>query len=182
MIHHLPDIFPTLHTQQLELIELQPAHAIDLLHIFEDKRVTEYYHVMPLRTEMDAEKVITYFHHRFKDKLGIRWGIALKGEKHIIGTIGFNSFPQSHRGVIVYALAHSYWGKGLMTEAILELVRYGFRELGLKRIEAEVMPANIPSARVLQKNGFRQEGMLKKWMEWGGKLFDIHMWALVRED
>lgn len=180
-MHPLPNIFPELHTQRLDLIELQPSHAPDILELFGDPRVTEYYHVMPLKSILDAERVITYFHHRYKDQLGIRWGITLKGQSKLIGTIGFNSFPQIHRGVIVYALAHPHWGRGLMTEAILEMVRFGFRELQLSRIEAEVMPANTPSERVLVKNGFHQEGTLKKWMEWDGRLFDINMWALVRE-
>ncbi|WP_343745391.1 GNAT family protein [Chitinophaga sp.] len=180
-MHPLPNVFPQLYTSRLDLVELQPWHATDLLELFSDPLVTQYYHVMPLKTELDAERVISYFYHRYKDQLGIRWGITLQGQSKLIGTIGFNSFPQLHRGVIVYALAHAYWGQGYMTEAILELVRYGFRELELSRIEAEVMPANVSSERVLIKNGFHQEGTLKKWMEWEGRLFDINMWALVRE-
>ncbi|NSL88402.1 GNAT family N-acetyltransferase [Chitinophaga sp. Mgbs1] len=179
-MNQLPDKFPDIATSRLALTALKPAHAGRLFQLFTDKQVIRYYNVLPLKEEKDAEKVIHYLRQRFIDKLGIRWAITLKGTDEFIGTIGFNNFPQPHRGVIVYAIEHQHWGKGFMTEAIQALVRYGFHDLELIRIEAEVLPGNSASERVLAKNGFKQEGMLHKWLEWGGDFFDVNMWALVK--
>ncbi|CAL1516693.1 GNAT family protein [Chitinophaga sp. MM2321] len=181
-MQQLPETFPVLHTPALDLIGLTSQHAIDLFQLFNDKRVTEFYNVVPLDSAQDAAKIIDYLNRRFKDKLGIRWGIALKGQQRIIGTIGFNSFPQANRAVIVYALAYDQQRRGLMTEAIQEIIRYGFQELHINRIEAEVMPGNTASEKVLAKTGFRHEGFLREWMLWEDKYYDINMWAILKRD
>jgi ribosomal-protein-alanine N-acetyltransferase len=173
--------FPVLHTQRLDLIEINDLHQLDLFNLFTDKRVTEFYQVVPLKEVADVKKVVAFFRQRFNDKLGIRWGVALKGQQEIIGTIGFNSFTQGHKGVIVFALMQAYWGKGYITEAIREVTQYGFTVLEMKRIDAEVLPGNIASEKVLEKSGFRHEGLLREWMLWDGRSYDINMYALLKE-
>ncbi|WP_143307133.1 GNAT family N-acetyltransferase [Chitinophaga vietnamensis] len=174
--------FPTLHTARLDLIELTHEHSAELFTLMTDPRVTEYYNVMPMTQKEDLITVIDWFSRRFKDRLGLRWGIRLKDTGAMIGTIGYNTFTNGHKGVLVYALAYEHWNKGLMTEALQAAVRFGFDVLDLNRIEAEVMPGNTASERILAKSGFHHEGLLKQWMLWNGKFFDINMFALLREE
>lgn len=173
----LSDQFPVLQTPRLHLIEIQHAHQPDLFYLLTDKRVTEYYHVVPLTEVGDVRRVVDFLKQRFLDKLGIRWGIALAGRQDLIGMIGFNSFVPGHKGVLVFALVQEYWGKGYMTEAIAAVLEYGFTTLELKRIEAEVLPGNKASEKVLTKTGFRHEGLLQQWMLWDDKAYDINMYA-----
>ena len=84
-------VFPTLAAKRLDLIEIQQSHLTDIYLLFSDKKVTEYYNLLPLQQEQEGQKLLDWFSNRFKDGLGIRWGIALKGESNIIGTIGFNN-------------------------------------------------------------------------------------------
>ncbi|HVI43265.1 MAG TPA: GNAT family protein [Chitinophaga sp.] len=176
------DTFPTLHTARLNLTEITPGQAPELFRLFTDSRVTEYYNVVPLQEEKDIVPVIHRFHQRYKDKTAIRWGISLKNSPELIGTAGYNSYIRGHRGVIVYELAHEWWNKGLASEAIREVIQYGFHELALDRIEAEVMPGNAASEKVLEKNGFRFEGLLRHWMQWDSKFLDINMWSILKQD
>jgi ribosomal-protein-alanine N-acetyltransferase len=173
----LSDQFPVLHTPRLHLVEIQHSHQPDLFYLLTDKRVTEYYHVVPLQEVGDVRKVIDFLKQRFLDKQGIRWGIALEEREELIGMIGFNSFVPGHKGVLVFALVQEYWGKGYMSEAIKAVLEYGFNTLELGRIEAEVLPGNKASEKVLTKTGFHHEGLLKQWMLWDNKAYDINMYA-----
>jgi len=175
----LSDQFPVLYTSRLQLIEINHSHQPDLFYLLTDKRVTEYYHVIPLQEVADVRKVVDFLHQRFIDKEGIRWGIALENKEELIGMIGFNSFVPGHKGVLVFALVQEYWGKGYMAEAIAAVTAYGFSTLELKRIEAEVLPGNKGSEKVLEKTGFRHEGLLQQWMLWDNKAFDVNMYALL---
>ena len=80
------DTFPILNTERLELIEIKQSHLGDIYKLFSNEKVTEFYNLLPLKNEQEAQKSIDWFKNRFKDKLGIRWGIAIKGQQKIIGT------------------------------------------------------------------------------------------------
>ena len=64
------------------------------------------------------------------------------------------------------------WGKGYATEAAAALVEYGFRTLGLHRIEAHVAPENRGSQQVVQKLGFRREGIARDFEFVNGRFLD----------
>ncbi len=178
MLHQF-DLFPVLHTDRLDLVEITPAHATDLFAIFTDKRVTEYYTVVPLREEKDILPVIDRFRSQYCNRQGIRWGIALKGQQRLIGSIGFQYFTTGHKAGIVYALSPGYWGQGYISEALKAVLQFGFDELEIRRIEAEVMPGNTASDKVLMRNGFQHEGLLRQWLQWNGKYYDMDMYSVL---
>lgn len=93
------------------------------------------------------------------------WGISLKANPKIVGSAGLISDPKRenpHILMLGYALGEPYWGNGYMTEAVLEICRYGFQELNLDAISAYIFPFNDRSRNVLKKAGFQREGSLKK--------------------
>ncbi|NIW38715.1 MAG: GNAT family N-acetyltransferase, partial [Gemmatimonadetes bacterium] len=83
---------------------------------------------------------------------------------------------------IGYDLAHRHWGRGLMTEALRPMLRFGFEEMDLHRIEAGVTVGNEASARVLEKLGFREEGLLRRGGYWKGAYHDLRGFGLLRRD
>ena len=177
-----PDNFPYLPTKRLELIDINQSHLTDYYNIFKDEKVTKYYNMIPFKNEEEAQKYIDWFQSRFKDKLGIRWGIKLKDNKRIIGTAGFNNYQRNHRANLGYDLHVDFWNKGYITEALSEILYFGFEMLEINRIEAEVMQGNVASERVLEKLGFTNEGVLRDWMYWNDKHYDMTMFALLRKD
>ena len=174
--------FPVLQTKRLDLIEIKQNHLADLFKLFGDDSVTKFYNIETLTEKKEAQKLIDWFQERFKDKLGIRWGIAIKGKDKIIGTIGFNNFTTGHRANIGYDLQKDYWNNGYITESLTAIIKYGFEELEINRIEAECMPGNIFSERALNRLGFLKEGLLRDWMLWNGKHYDMIMYSLIKKD
>lgn len=174
--------FPLLHTERLDLIEIRQEHLDDLFRLFGNYRVTQYYNIVPMVHKEEAQQLIDRFRSGFMAKEAIRWGIAVKGERHIIGTLGFNNFTPQHRANIGYDLQPQYWNQGIISEALKAIVSFGFQRLGINRIEAEVMPGNHASEKVLEKLGFVREGLLRDWMLWNGKHYDMTMFSLLNKD
>ena len=129
------DTFPILYTDRLDLVEIKQSHVSDLYKLFSDEKVTRFYNLLPFQNEQEAQKCIHWFQNRFKDKLGIRWGIAIKGQQNIIGTIGFNNFSKRHRANLGYDLQSEHWNNGFITEALKAVINFGFKQLEINRIE-----------------------------------------------
>ena len=87
---------------------------------------------------------------------------------------------KNHKAEIGYWLGKSYWDKGLMTKAIKIILDYAFNQLKLRRVYAKVFIKNKPSVRVLGKNNFKLEGILKKELPKNNKFFDVYIYAKTR--
>ncbi|KAJ4708239.1 Acetyltransferase (GNAT) domain protein [Melia azedarach] len=87
------------------------------------------------------------------------------------------------RAVIGYAVASNYWGKGIATRAVKMVANTIFGEWPhLQRLEATVDVENLASQRVLQKAGFKKEGVLRKYIILKGKAIDVVMFSLLSTD
>jgi ribosomal-protein-alanine N-acetyltransferase len=109
------------------------------------------------------------------------FGIFLKATDKLIGDI---SLTQIARGPVQscytgFTLDKEYNAKGYTTEALQLVVDFAFRELKLHRIEAGAMPDNIASIRVLEKVGFKKEGIAKENVKINGKWTDHQILAII---
>jgi ribosomal-protein-alanine N-acetyltransferase len=110
------------------------------------------------------------------------FGMEEKSTGLHLGTIGFwRTKPEHFRAELGYMLRKSHWGKGLVSEAIAEIVRYTFAQTNLHSIEAEIDPKNLASARVLEKNGFVKEAHFKENFYWNGQFEDSAIYSLVKK-
>ena len=105
---------------------------------------------------------------------------------HVIGSAGFIGThrtrlpgPDDELG---YALACAFWGRGLMTEAAAELVRFGFETLGLNTIWCAHYQGNERSRRVMEKCGFRRRFSQEEEVPLLGERRLTHCYALTREE
>jgi RimJ/RimL family protein N-acetyltransferase len=100
------------------------------------------------------------------------FAIEVNGEA--VGSIGI--FPQSDihekNAEMGYWLGEEFWGQGVMTKAIQEIVEYGFRTFDIVRIFARPFSTNLKSQRVLEKAGFTLEASLKKALFKNGEFMD----------
>jgi len=103
--------------------------------------------------------------------------IVIDGE--LAGCIGFESIDK-HKAELGFWLGEEYWGQGIMTQAIRLFTRYGMDRFGLRRVYAYVFPFNRASMKVLEKAGYKKEGVLRKDFEKNGKFSDFHIYAKVR--
>lgn len=114
------------------------------------------------------------------------WAITLKNDVSFRGIAGLENDPKRanpHARMLGYWLNEDDWGKGYMTEAAREVVRYGFEELDAPIITCNCYPFNEASQNVIEKTGFRLEGILRQAEErFDGKVFDIRAYSLTREE
>jgi [ribosomal protein S5]-alanine N-acetyltransferase len=103
------------------------------------------------------------------------------GDDALIGGCGLNDFEigKSHRCEVGYWLAKSFWGRGVMTAVVQRLCQHAFEEFGLAKITAQVSTFNPASARVLEKCGFAQEGLLRKHFLKDSKFIDVRLFGLL---
>jgi len=175
--------FPIFETDRLQLIELNPAHAIHLFKQFSRKDVTRYYGMDPLETLEQAEKVIANMIAGFAEKRSIRWGIQLKTTHEFLGTIGLNNLQTWNKKCeIGYDLHPDFWGHGYVSEAMKEVLSYCFNVLDLARVGAVTFPDNEASWKLLLKAGFEKEGLLRNYLYQGGQNHDAIMFSIIRKD
>ena len=98
-----------------------------------------------------------------------------------LGTVGIRRHPTDPgRWDIGYLVAPEARGRGVATRAVRLIARFGFEELGAKRIEITMEPANPASRRVAERAGFRREGLLRDYQEVKGVRRDMLMYSLLR--
>lgn len=118
-------------------------------------------------------------------KSGI-WKISLKGEGKAIGSIGFENDLRRvdmKSKELGYSLSEEYWGRGIMTEAAREVLRYAFGELKLDVVSIVTTPDNRRSLRVIEKLGFIYEGTLRAGqMTYDGKIKDTMCFSMLRRE
>jgi RimJ/RimL family protein N-acetyltransferase len=90
--------------------------------------------------------------------------------------------PEHLLAELSFFVARAHWGRGIAREAGEALVRYAFDELGLNRLAAFRMTRNETSGRVLERLGFRPEGLLRQRVRKWGVFEDVVAYALLRED
>lgn len=108
---------------------------------------------------------------------------AIANEYEAIGSIGLMLGKDVHRftAELGYWLAEPYWGKGIMTSAVVAVTDYGFLEFKLNRIYAEPYTSNPASARILEKAGYVLEGTLRSNVVKCGKILDQYMYSKIRK-
>ena len=176
--------FPHLETENLALRELHSGDAESLFAILGDEEVTEFYDDEVFRDISQASEQIEAWAAGFKARRCVRWGITRRENDEIVGTCGYYGFHNWHkRAGIGYELARSFWRQGIMTEALGTIIEFGFKRIGLNRIEAVVLQENEGSARLLEGLGFSQEGVLREYENWGDKgCVDLMMFSLLRRE
>lgn len=133
----------------------------------------------PHRTPEESRKIL---HSVFIGQEGI-WAIILKETQQLIGSVGIIADPKRENSqvrMLGYWLDEEYWGKGLMTEAVQAVLKYGFEELKLSLVTATCYPHNKRSQHVLKKNGFVYEGTLHQAeLTYNGNIYDHECYYLI---
>ncbi len=173
----------TLETPRLILSLLKGSDAQDIFEVFSDKKVMQFYDLLPFETLDRAKEQIEFFANGYAKKQMIRWGIRFKENGKLIGTCGFFGFNEDDmKAELGYELNSSYQGKGIMTEAISEALAFLFEQTAVNRVEAYVEPQNAASQKLLEKLGFTKEGTLRQYERCRGELIDICVFGLLRSD
>ncbi len=174
---------PMLETERLKLRKITLDDISEIYSYASDEEVSKFLTWETHRSVTDTKAFVEYAINQYKNKQLAPWGIECKENREFIGTIDFISWKVNHRvAEIGYVISKEYWGKGITTEAVKEVVKFGFKQMDLVRIQAQCFTENQASARVLEKAGLVCEGILRKAMYIKGNHRDIKMYSILRED
>jgi ribosomal-protein-alanine N-acetyltransferase len=115
---------------------------------------------------------------------GTTYAFAIRAGDELVGQLTLSqvfrkAFQSCYLG---YWVGEEHNGRGYATAAVGAAVDYAFGDLGLHRVQANVMTSNPRSARVLEKAGFRREGVALRYLRIAGRWEDHFLYAITQED
>lgn len=174
--------FQNLETERLYLRRVTKEDVNEIFALRSDQEVMKYIPRPLVKTDEDALAHIAMIDEKIDSNEGINWAITLKNNPKLIGIIGhYRIRPEHFRAEIGYMLLPEHQGKGIISEAINEVVNYGFEVMKLHSIEAIIDPENFASEKVLQKNGFVKEAHLKENEFYDGRFLDTVIYSILNQ-
>lgn len=177
--------FPDLKSDDLTLKKIEDHHLDEVFEIYSNDKVFAYCGIIPKHNKVTVKNMIGHFERDYNKKTRVKWGIFPNtSPDRLLGIIEAFDFNQKVNAVTIgYFLSESHWGKGIATEAVSILLEFLFTHVNVNRIQAEVMPLNEISKKVLLKNGFLYEGTLRQATLWSGKgIVDLEIYGVLKED
>ncbi len=169
-------------TKRLVLRPFQKSDAEAMFYGWaNDEEVTKYLTWTPHESVDVTRQLLAIWEEESKQPEIYHWAITLNGE--LIGDITLGKIDRTETGNVGYCMSKKYWGKGIMTEAFQEVIRFAFEEVGLHRIEGIHAKRNIGSSRVMEKCGLLYEGTRRDGFRlFSGEWVDIVVRGILRED
>lgn len=177
------DALPALDTERLCLRHPRPADIDAVFTIFGDIKAMRYWSHEPLEDLAAAQKYLIDIDKGFAERSLFQWAITERAADELIGTVTLTAWDRTNRHAEVgFMLSPSHWGKGYAGEAVRAVLGFGFERMNLHRIEAELDPRNGGSERLLQRLGFRREGLLRQRWYLYDEWCDSLLYGLLRPD
>ncbi|MFC4559799.1 GNAT family N-acetyltransferase [Virgibacillus kekensis] len=174
---------PILETERLILRKVTSGDAEEMYIYGANPEVSRYVSWNTHSSIADTREFIGFILKQYKNSQLAPWGIEHKESGQFIGTINFLSWNPRHKTAeIGYVLAKKYWGQGLTTEAANAVIRFGFENMELVRVQAKCLVKNIGSQRVMEKSGMSYEGRIRKGMFVKGEHIDLNLYSILREE
>ena len=174
----------TLETERLILRPLTLKDASIIQKLASDRRISDTTIAIPHPyPDGAAEQFISKQIAKFEAGNSVTFAIEKKGDNLLIGILEILDIEREHSCAEVgYWLAVKAWGQGYMSEALKPAIRFGFEKLSLNRLYAYHMVRNPASGKVLEKNGFVREGLLRQRVRKWGVFEDTVLLAILRQD
>jgi RimJ/RimL family protein N-acetyltransferase len=151
--------------------------------ILSHPEVTRYWSSPPMIAMSEAEAFVDRKLASYEKGGSFQLGVEIKENGELIGACSFfNHHATCKRAEIGYVFARKHWGKGYATEAVIGLIETCFGPLGLNRLEADIDPRNEPSAKLLRRLGFKEEGFLRQRWIVSGEISDAAFYGLLMRD
>lgn len=175
----MTDAFPVIESKRLILRQFTQQ---DLEHVFlglSNPDVVRYYGVHYDTLEATKEQ-LTWFRDLESSGKGLWWAICAKADNSFLGAGGLNDLDKKNRKAeIGFWLLPDYWGKGIMGEAMPLICNYGFKQLGLHRIEGFVETGNKKVKKALAKLHFKYEGTMAECEVKDGRYISLEIYSLL---
>lgn len=165
------------------LREVRAGDLADLMEINGDPEVTRFLPYATWKSEEDARAWLDRMVALAATGSARQLVIVRTSDAKVIGTALLFKFDEgSSRIELGYVLGRAHWGRGYAVEALGALLSHAFDAMGIRRVEAEVNPANEPSNKLLRALGFTHEGYLRdRWVA-KGATYGVNIYGLLASD
>lgn len=170
-------------TERLLLKGIDESDADFVFRHFSNEYVCKYlYDEEPFTSIDQAKQLIGMFGNAANTRLN-RWIIVEKHSGQRIGTCGFMAWDTLNNSAeLGYDLAEAYCRRGIMTEALIAGIHAAYDEKGINRIQAITYVDNSASCKLLEKLGFKQEGIIREKHYFRGKYYDHFCYSLLKRE
>ncbi len=178
-------LFPMerLTTERLILRRMDMNDARDIFEYGRDREVARHVLWDAYISIAEARAYVRCMQRKYRMGEPASWCIELKGSGRVVGTIGYMWYNRDHNSAEVgYSLARDQWNKGIMTEALEEVLRYSFEEMQIHRVEAQHETDNPASGKVMLKCGMQHEGTLRGRLLNKGRYVDVDIYSILRDE
>ena len=175
--------FPIIKSERLLLRQITENDANQIFEIRSNPQTMQYIPRPIAKNIADAQELITMITDKINANTDINWAITLNETDELIGIIGhYRINHESYRSEIGYILNPNFQNKGIVSEAVKLILKYGFEVLELHSVEAIIDPKNFASEKVLQKNGFVKEAHLIENGWFNGQFIDTVIYSLLKRN
>lgn len=175
--------FPELHTERLHLRRIRLSDFNSLIRYANNEKISDQIINIPYPyKEEDAVTRMNFVLQGFQNQERYVFAITLKDQDELIGEIGIHLDKTNDSAQVGYWIGETFWGQGIVSEALAAILKFGFEELNLNKIYATHYPDNIASGRIMQKNGMIKEGELKQHYKIKGKYRDLIQYRLTKDE
>jgi ribosomal-protein-alanine N-acetyltransferase len=179
------DQFPYIETGELTLRKIVGSDLDALFEIYNNEKLFQYSPVIYKKNKETVANMIGHFERDFNKRKVIFLGISLNAElDRIVGVAELFDYSQDVNSITIgYRLNDRYWNKGIATKTVKAMTDYLFDDIEINRIQAYVMPENIRSQKVLLRNGYIKEGLIRQGYIWKGHgVVDLELFSLLKSD
>ena len=176
--------FPILYTERLILKEIIDKDAPILFELRSNPDIMKYIDRPIPKSIDDIHELIQKMEIMKSKGEGISWSIFKKENPDLkIGNIGlYRIIPEHYRAEVGYMLNIGNHQQGIMFEAIQKVIEFGFTNMKLHSIEANINPENIASKKLLEKTGFVREAYFKENYFFNGRFNDTEIYSLLNKE
>lgn len=173
--------FPVLTTQRLVLKQLDDSLLEAFYSLRSNQEIMQKLDKEPAKNIEEIRALLDLITADIQNNRGITWAIVFKETNGYIGNLSFHKiYPDHHRAEIGYAILPQFQRQGIVSEAIDEVMKYGFDVAGFHTIEAKINPENIASRSLLEKKGFVKEAHFKESFYFRGEFSDTAVYSLIK--
>ena len=172
-------------TERLILREFKEEDASDMYNNWaSDSDVTKYLSWSAHSSVEISKQLIGMWIDSYNNMEHYQWAIELKETGEVIGNINLLEINNKDENCEVgYCLGKAFWNKGIMSEALAKVIKFGFSEIGFQRIAARFDVYNLASGRVMEKCNLMYEGTLRKIARHNkGTLIDCKYYSILKDE
>ena len=180
----MKDLFknlPNWYTDRLILRKIEKNDIDDLFICLSNENVTKFNFTDFDTTKEVAQKILDSMINSYKNNKATPWIIALRDSNKLIGMCGFSEYDKKNKKAEVgYLLNYDYWNSGVTTEALEEVITFGFKTMNLNKVQARCISGNIASENVMIKSGMKLDGILRSEKFYKGEFLDVKLYSILK--